>query len=133
MAKSTTIALVAIVVVIVFVVAVYAALTYPRTIVSVPVSFTVGVDSKEAVFDQPFLSDKIEVEVSVQSGTSLWRAQILNATQILWEHAASQGEQTNYNSGWIDLPTGTYNFEFATLGVGSLDAKATVSSKGGFW
>lgn len=113
--------------------AIYAGLTYPRTTASIPVSFQVGVDSKTVSFEQPLLVDKAEVQVTVQNGAVLWRARILNGTQVVWEHSAAQGEQERYNSGWIVLPSGSYNFTFGTIGIGSLDAAASVSSKGGFW
>ena len=134
MAQSRmVIALVAIVVIIVAFFAVYAGLTYPRTIVTVPVSFTAGVDSTRTTFDQPFLDDKVQVQVTVQSGAALWRARILSGDEVIWEHAAAQGEQQSYNSGWIQLPSGNYNFTFGLIGGDSLDAEATVTSKGGFW
>ena len=126
-------ALAAIVIIIVAAFAVYAGVTYPRTIVNIPVSFTLGVDSKTAAFDQPFLDDKVQVQVGVQNGAALWRAQILSGDQVIWEHSAAQGEQQSYNSGWIQLPSGSYNFTFGTIGIGSLEATATVTSKGGFW
>ena len=134
MAQSRmVIALAAIVVIIVAFFAVYAGLTYPRTIVSVPVSFTAGVDSTTTTFAQPFLDDKVQVQVTVQSGAALWRARILSGDEVIWEHAAAQGEQQSYNSGWIQLPSGNYNFTFGLIGGDSLDAEATVTSKGGFW
>jgi hypothetical protein len=123
----------AIVIIIVAAFAVYAGLTYPRTTVNIPVSFTIGVDSKTAAFDQPFLDDKVQVQIAVQNGAALSRAQILSGDQVIWEHSAAQGEQQSYNSGWIQLPSGSYNFTFGTIGIGSLEATATVTSKGGFW
>src|SRR5450759_1121421 len=126
-------ALTAIVIIIVAAFAVYAGVTYPRTIVNIPVSFTLGVDSKTAAFDQPVLDDKVQVQVGVQNGAALWRAQILSGDQVIWEHSAAQGEQQSYSSGWIQLASWSYNFTFATIGIGSLEATATVTSKGGFW
>ncbi len=122
-----------IVIVVIAVFAVYAGITYPKTTVTVPVSFTIGADSRSSAFDQPILDDKVQVQVSVQSGAALWRARILSGDQVIWEHAAAQGEQQTYNSGWIALASGSYNFTFATVGIGSLDATVAVSSKGGFW
>jgi len=134
MPKSrAVIALVAIVIILVALFAVYAGITYPRTVVSVPVSFTVGADATRTAFDQPYLDDKVQVQVTIQNGAALWRARILNGTQTIWEHSAGQGEQQSYNSGWLALPSGSYNFTFGLVGAGSLDATATVSSKGGFW
>ncbi len=119
--------------IIVFIVAAFSGLTYPRTVISIPVSLTIGADSSTATLDQPLLCDKVQVQVAVENGAALWRAQILTGDQVLWEHSAAQGEQQSYNSGWIHLPTGTYNFTFGTLGIGSLEAQATVTAKGGFW
>ncbi len=126
-------AIAAIIIILVFVFAVYAAMTYPRGTVSIPVSFGIGADSKTVTFDQPFLDDKAQVQVTVQNGAALWRAQILSGGQIIWEHSAAQGQQQSYSSGWLQLPSGNYSFTFGTIGVGSLEATATVTSKGGFW
>ena len=125
-------ALVAIII-IVGAVAIYAGVTYPRTTANIPMSFTIGADSKTAAFNQPFLDEKVQIQVGVQNGASLWRAQILSGDQVIWEHSAAQGEQQSYNSGWIQLPSGSYKFTFGTIGIGSLDATATVMSKGGLW
>ena len=135
MSKSKSVlAVVAVLIIIVAAFSVYAGETYPRTAVNIPVSFTVGgVESKTTAFSQSFLDDKVEVQVAVQSGVALWRAQILSGSQVIWEHSASQGEQQTYNSGWIQLSSGSYNFTFGTIGIGSLDATASVTSKGGFW
>ena len=133
MVSKAFMAAVTIVIVIVAVFAVYAGVTYPRTAVSIPISFTIGADARTAAFDQPYLDDKVQVQVNVENGAALWRARILSGDQVIWEHAAAQGEQLSYNSGWISLPSGSYNFTFGTVGIGSLDATVTVSSKGGFW
>ena len=125
-------ALVAIII-IVAAVAIYAGVTYPRTTVNIPMSFTVGADSKTAAFDHPFLDEKVQVQVEVQNGAALWRAQILSGDQVIWEHSAAQGEQQSYNSGWIQLPSGNYNFTFGILGIGPLEATASITSKGGLW
>ena len=132
MSKSV-LAVVVIAIIIVVAFSAYAGETYPRTTVNIPVSFTAGVDSKTTRFGQPFLDNKAQVQVTVQSGAVLWRAQILSGGQVIWEHSAAQGEQQSYHSGWIQLPTGNYNFTFGTIGIGSLDATASVASKGGFW
>ena len=127
------IALAAILIIIVAVFAVYAAITYPRAIVTIPVSFTIGADAKTVAFDQPFLNDEAQVTVAIENGEAFWRAQITNQDQLIWEHEKGQGEQTSYNSAWIQLPSGSYNFTFRTIGIGSLEATVTVTSKGGFW
>ncbi len=130
---KSVIALLAIVIIIITAFSVYAGVTYPRTTASIPVSFRVGADSKIIAFDQPILDDRVQIQVVVQNGAALWRAQILNGGQVIWEHSAAQGEQQSYNSGWIQMPSGNYNFTFGTIGIGSLDATASVMSKGGFW
>lgn len=132
--KSRLLVLAIIVILLVAVFSVYAVVTYPKTALFIPVSFTpVGVDVITREFNVQFLNDKVQVQVAVENGTSLWNAQILNQSQAIWEHSASQGEQTIYRSDWIALPSGPYNFTFRTLGIGSLNAQITVTSKGGFW
>jgi len=128
--KTLTIAAVAIL----LVAAVYAALTFPRTIVDFQVSFTIGLDREQREFDVPWLHDKAQVEVAVNNGSSLWRATITNANgNEIWSHSALQGEQTTYTSEWIALPNAAYNLTFSTIGVGSLEANLKVASKGGIW
>ena len=112
---------------------VYAALTYPRIVVSFPVSFTVGADVENREFDMPLLHGWVQVEVAVISGTALWSAKIVCQDGVVWSHAAHQAGQTVYRSGWIELPSGHYNFTLATAGLGSLEAEIKVTSKGGFW
>jgi len=113
--------------------AVYAALTYPRTVVSFPVSFTIGADLEHREFDMPLLHGRAKVEVIVNSGTALWGATIKHHDETIWNHLTSQGGQTTYKSGWIELSSGNYNFSFATFGLGSLQADVKVTTKGGFW
>ncbi len=116
----------------------YAAWTYPRTLLNLSVSFTVGAQSQNKEFNVPMLDSWVQVQVSVISGTTLWVAGIAgsNNTEV-WTHAAAQGEQTTYNSGWIQIANGNYNFTFGAVGVGTLsaplNADIAVSSKGGFW
>ncbi len=131
--RTSLVAVIVIVVVVVAGFAVYSAWTYPRTSASIPISFQAGVDSKTVALNQQALVDKVQVNVAINSGSALWRARILSGDQVIWEHSGAQGEQQSYNSGWISLPSGNYNFTFGTIGIGSLDATATVTSKGGFW
>jgi hypothetical protein len=131
--KRSVAAIVIIVIIVVAGVAAYLGLTYPRTTVDIPVSFSAGVDSQTASFDQPFLDDKAQVTVAVQSGVAVWQAQILSGDQVVWEHTAAQAGQQSYTSDWIDLASGSYNLTFRLIGAGSLEATVTVSSKGGFW
>jgi hypothetical protein len=111
----------------------YAALTFPRSVVSFPVSFTIGAEVEQREFEVPAMHEWVEVQVVVTSGTSLWTAKILVDDDVLWSHTAHQGDQTSYKSGWIKLPSGPYTFKFVTAGLGSLDAAISVTSKGGFW
>ncbi len=134
MAKSRGFAAVTVIILLMIVaLVVYAVITYPRNTLTIQVSFTIGADVVTKEFNQPFLDNMVQVQVSVQSGASLWSAQLLNQSQVLWEHAARQGEQTSYKSDWIELPMGNYSFTFKTIGVGSLNAQVTITSKGGFW
>ena len=101
--SKAVIALIAVAIIAVVVFGIYADITYPRTIVSIPISITIGADSTTTTVDQQFLNDKVRAQVKVENGAALWRAQILNGTDVVWEHAAAQGEQQSYNSGWIQL------------------------------
>jgi uncharacterized membrane protein len=134
MVKSRGFAAVTVVILLMIVaLVVYAVVTYPRNTLTIQVSFTIGADVVTKEFNQPLLDNMVQVQVSVQSGASLWSAQLLNQSQVLWEHAAGQGEQTSYKSNWIELPMGNYSFTFKTIGVGSLNGQVTITSKGGFW
>ncbi len=133
--SSKTIRIVAVtLIIIVAALSIYAALTYPRAAVNFSISFTVGAQTERKAFDAPFLHSQVRVEVSITSGSSLWTARVLgNHDDEIWSHTAIQGGQTTYTSEWITLSTGNYNFTFATIGIGSLEADVTVTSKGGFW
>lgn len=133
---STRAKIVIFVVIILAIIGAYAFVTYvtsPQTVLSFEESFTFGgvVENKE--FEVSFLQSKVQVEVTVVSGSSLWGARILNGDNIIWQHAKAQGDQTTYQSGWISLPSGRYYLAFGALGIGSLDANIKVISKGGFW
>lgn len=113
---------------------IYVILVFPRAATDFSVSFTVGADREERVFEVPLLHDKVQVQVIVDSGTALWRARILDSDQNeVWEHTKAQGEQTSYTSDWIDLQSGRYNLIFGTVGIGDLQANVKVMTKGGFW
>ena len=122
-----------IVIVIIAAVGILAVWTYPRTVLSLPVSFTIGLETERREFSVPALQSLVQVQVVVSSGIALWEAKILSEDTELWSHRATQGEQTTYSSGWMQIASGNYNFTFATVGFGTLDAEITVSSKGGFW
>jgi hypothetical protein len=130
---SKTLIGVVIAVLIVAAVGAFAFLTYPKTVVGFQVSFTIGADVKSREFNVPFLHGRVQVEVVVNSGTSLWTARIAGQNKTFWNHSTSQGGQTTYKSEWIELSDGPYTLTFATAGLGSLEAEIKVTSKGGFW
>jgi hypothetical protein len=111
----------------------YAALTYPKTTVNIPVSFKIGAESKTVEFDVPPLHEKYYVEVKVTNGNALWNAKLLSGSTTMWSHSASQGSQTSYQSGWQIIEPGHYVFTFSTIGFGSLDGTVTLQTKGGLW
>jgi hypothetical protein len=111
----------------------YAALTYPKTVATIPVSFKFGAESKTIEFDVSSLQDKYNVDVSVLSGNALWGAKLVSGNVTVWSHAASQGSQTSYQSGWLAISPGHYTFTFGTIGFGSLEGAVTLQTKGGFW
>ena len=111
----------------------YLLLTFPKSVVSFPVSFTIGADVERKEFSVPILHERVQVEVIVNSGNLLWTAKILQQDNTLWNHNAHQGDQTTYRGDWVRLQSGDYNFTFATAGIGSLDAEIKVTSKGGSW
>ncbi|MFZ7136984.1 MAG: hypothetical protein ACOWW1_00980 [archaeon] len=133
MAKSKTVSAVAIIIVVVAIFSIYVALTFPQTIFEDNISFDLGTEAKVVEFKQQALRDKIQVKVSLESGTALWRARIMEEDTVIWEHTAAQSGQTTYESEWIALPDGAYNFTFGTVGGGSLESVVTVSTKGGIW
>lgn len=114
------------------VVVLFAALTYPRVVLSFNVFFTVGEIERKA-FDVPFLHSWVQLEVRVTSGTALWTVQILKNDETVWTHATTQGGQTTYTSEWIPLEVGHYNLTFGAVGIGSVDADVSITSKDGFW
>ena len=118
---------------IIAVVGAFAAITYPRIILSFPVSLTIGAQVEHREFALPILHSLVQVQVTVSSGTALWTARIQSGDDVLWSHATAQGGQTTYSSGWTPLASGNYNFTFLTVGLGTIEAQITVSSKGGFW
>jgi hypothetical protein len=124
---------VAVVAVLLAIVSILGAITLPREVLTFPISFTIGADVKREPMEVPFMNDQVMVEVIINSGSALWNARILNGEETIWSHSAAQGGQTTYNSGWIQIPSGIYNFSFATAGAGSMSAELKVTSKGGFW
>lgn len=126
-------AIVLIVVILAVVFVIYAAVTFPKTVVSFPVSFTIGAETKTQEFNVPWLHASIQVEIKIQSGTALWSAEITSGDKKIWSHSAAQGGQTTYTSQWTEISTAPYNFTFRTLGIGSLEGEIKVTTKGGFW
>jgi len=121
-------------VVIILIAGSYSALTFPRNLAELEVSFSIGAEEEQKEFELPILHDKTQVEVVISSGSALWSASITDANGTkIWEHAKAQGDQTVYTSDWITLPSGSYNFTFGTIGLGGLQANVKVTSKGGFW
>jgi ABC-type thiamin/hydroxymethylpyrimidine transport system permease subunit len=122
-----------VIIVVIAVVGIFAVWTYPRTVLSFPVSLTLGLETERREFGVPALHGLVQVQVIINSGAALWEAKILSQDAELWSHRTTQGAQTTYSSGWMQIASGSYNFTFATIGLGSLNAEITVSSKGGFW
>lgn len=109
---------------------VYAAGTYPRTVVSFQVSFTIGADVRRETFVVPAMNDKVQVEIKIDSGTSLWYAEISSEGEKVWGHSSTQKGQTTYMSGWMELFSGAYNFTFGTVGFGSLQGRDSSHRQG---
>jgi hypothetical protein len=130
--KSVT-ALAVVVVVIIVAIGAYAFWTYPRDVVNFPVSFTAGSDVTRQPFTVPMLDNQVQITITVQSGTAIWRASILSDNSTMWTHTTAQGGMTTYSSGWMTLQPGDYNFTFGTLGLGGVNAQVTVMVKGSVW
>ena len=110
-------------------VATYAAITYPRTVASLTVSLTAGVDRKNVEFDVSSLHERTQIVIDVKSGVvAVWSATISSGNNILWNNQGSG----DYLGDWIKLPAGHYVFTFITLG-GALEAQVDIKTKGGFW
>ncbi len=121
-------------VLIIIIISLFVVIVFPRVATDFSVSFTVGADREEKGFEVPIWHDKVEIQVTVDSGSALWRARILDIDEKeVWLHTKAQGEQTSYTSDWIDLPSGQYNLIFETVGIGDLQANVKVTTKGGFW
>ncbi len=124
----------ALIIIIMLAIASFSVLTYPSTVVSFSVSFTIGASTQEKTFTIQAWDNAADVQIGVSSGSALWSGSIINSNETTaWNHRAAQGEQTIYSSGWVALPSGTYNFTFGTIGAGSLNADVAVEAKGGFW
>jgi hypothetical protein len=111
----------------------FAVITRPVRVLNFTVSFSILDLSEEHEFRVPFLHEWVQVEVTVNSGNLLWNAKILNQNSEVWSYRATQLGHMTYKSEWIELSSGTYNFTFNKIGIGSLTAEIKVVSKGGFW
>jgi L-2-hydroxyglutarate oxidase LhgO len=111
----------------------FAAWTYPRDVVTIPVSLTIGADVVQKTFTVPAADNAVQLEVTVSSGGALWSAEIDTGNATVFLYRTAQGGQTTYTSEWIIVGAGDYSIRFATIGVGSLNAQVTVRAKGGFW
>lgn len=111
----------------------YSVLTYPKTVVNIPVSFKFGAESRTIEFDVSPLQDSYNIDVSVTNGNALWGAKLVSGNLTVWSHSASQGSQTSYKSGWLPISPGHYTFTFGTIGFGSLEGAVTLQIKGGPW
>ncbi|MCJ7635241.1 hypothetical protein MUP77_22985 [Candidatus Bathyarchaeota archaeon] len=128
MSRTSKLAMMVIALVVVAIAA-YVAVTYPRTIASTTVSLTAGINSKNVEFDVPWLHERAQIEVMVQSGLgAVWSATISSGNNVLWNNQGSG----DYLSDWIKLPAGHYVFTFITLG-GALEAQVNIRTKGGIW
>jgi len=111
----------------------YLALTYPKTVSTIPVSFKFGAESKTVEFDVSPPQDRCSIDVSVSTGNALWGAKLVSGDVTVWSHSGSQGSQTSYSSGWFDISPGHYVFTFGTVGFGSLEGVVVLQTKGGLW
>jgi len=115
---TSTMKIVAVIIVVTAIAGVYAALTFPRTVIDFDVIFTVGADRELGEFEVPLLHGKVQLEVTVKSGSALWTTRIADSSgKEIWSHNAVQGDQTTYRSDWLSLPSGRYNFTFGTMGA----------------
>jgi len=132
--KNPTVKIILVIAIIAIVVfAAYAVFTYPKTVVDFPVSFSIGAETEERDFELSVLQSKVQVEIVINTGSTLWTASIIHQNVTIWDHRATQGGQTTYQSEWLELSSGQYNFTFTAAGFGELDANVKVIAKGGFW
>jgi hypothetical protein len=111
----------------------YTVFTYPSTIIRFPVSFTIGADTTHEALEVSVLQSHVRVDVVVATGSTWWTAQILQGDTEVWSHSMTQNDQTVFQSDWIELPAGSYNFTYTAASLAALDLEVTVTVKGGFW
>jgi hypothetical protein len=112
---------------------VYTLLTYPRTTISFPISFAIGADTKHEAFEVSVLQSHVRIDVVVTMGSTWWTAKILQNDTEIWRHSITQNDQTVFQSEWIELQPGSYNFTFTAASLAALDLDVAVTTKGGFW
>lgn len=112
---------------------VYALMTYPSTAISFPVSFTIGADSKHEALELSILQSHVRIDVVVSTGSTWWTAKILQSDTEVWSHSMTQNDQTVFQSEWIALQPGSYNFTYTAASLSALDLDVSVTTKGGFW
>jgi hypothetical protein len=111
----------------------YTFFTYPSIAIQFPVSFTIGADTKQEALEVSVLQSQVRVDVIVATGSTWWTAQILQGDTEVWSHTMTQNDQTVFQSDWIELPSGSYNFTYSAASLAALDLEVTVTAKGGFW
>jgi hypothetical protein len=111
----------------------YTFFTYPSTVIRFPVSFTIGADTKQEALELSVLQSRVRVDVVVATGSMWWTAQILQGDTEAWSHSMTQNDQTVFQSDWIELPAGSYNFTYTAASLAALDLEVTVTAKGGLW
>jgi hypothetical protein len=111
----------------------YTLFTYPSTAIHFPVSFTVGADTKQEALEISVLQSQVRIDVVVITGSTWWTAKILQDNTELWSHSMMQNDQTLFQSDWVVLSAGSYNFTYTAASLADLDLEVTVTAKGGFW
>jgi hypothetical protein len=111
----------------------YTLFTYPSTAISIPMSFTLGADTKQETFEISVLQSQARIDVVVTTGSTWWTAKILQGDAELWSHSMTQNDQTAFQSDWIILSSGSYNFTYTAASLTALALEVTVTTKGGSW
>jgi L-2-hydroxyglutarate oxidase LhgO len=107
----------------------FAAWTYPRDVVTIPVSLTIGADVVQKTFTVPVADNAVQLEVTVSSGGALWSAEIDTGNATVFLYRTAQGGQTTYTSEWIIVGAGDYSIRFARVGSGKVGYRLTVNSR----
>ncbi|MCW4039856.1 MAG: hypothetical protein NWE83_03775 [Candidatus Bathyarchaeota archaeon] len=112
---------------------VYTLMTYPITAISFPVSFTIGADTKHEALEISVLQSQVRTDVVVAMGSTWWTAKIFQDDTEVWSHSMTQNDQTVFQSDWIELQPGSYDFTYTAASLAALDLDVTVITKGDFW